>query len=381
MNCASSQTSSTARKARAEAAAWIVRLHGPQRTPALEAAFRHWLSADEENRLQFERVTQVWDDARGIPAGGITRLTQWSRPAVKRTWAVAAMVLAACGLTAFTAYQVWFANSYRTAIGEQRIVRLEDGSRVSLNSDTQIDIKLTDAMRHVTLVRGEAFFEVAHNPSRPFVVTAGNHDVTAVGTSFLVRYDPDATAVTLVEGQVTVSYAAFPQVGPDGQASLPSGRDGVARERASVHRPSSRNADGPLVSGTLQPIQPDESDRAGSANMVTLTPGERLVVSRGAAPRLDSPNIDTVTAWRRGEVVLEKTTLADAVAEMNRYEDEKLVIDSPDIARLRVSGIYHVGDSAGFAQTIAKLYRLQVTEGSNQIRLLGNPPNEFEPTR
>jgi transmembrane sensor len=380
MSTAFSQTSRTARNARAEAAAWIVRLHGPQRTPALEAAFRNWLSADEENRLQFERVTQVWDDARGIPAGGIARLTQWSRPAVKRTWAVSAMVLAACGLTALTVYQVWFANIYRTTIGEQRIVRLEDGSRVSLNSDTRVDIKLTGSMRHVTLVRGEAFFEVTHNPSRPFVVNAGNHDVTAVGTSFLVRFDPDATAVTLVEGQVTVSNAALPQPGPaDGQVSLPSGRDGVTRERVSEHRPSSGNADGPLVSGTLQPTHPDERDQAGSANVVTLTPGERLVVSRGAAPRLDSPHIDTVTAWRRGEVVLEKTTLADAVAEMNRYEDEKLVIDSPDIARLRVSGIYHVGDSAGFAQTIAKLYRLQVTEGNNQIRLTGNSPNE--PTR
>jgi transmembrane sensor len=107
---------------------------------------------------------------------------------------------------------------------------------------------------------------------------------------------------------------------------------------------------------------------------VTLAPGERLLLARNALPQLDSPPIEAVAAWRRGEVVLEKTTLDEAVAEMNRYEDEKLVIGSPEIGKLRISGIYHVGDSAGFAQTIAKLYQLQVMEGDDQIRLTAKPP-------
>ena len=99
MNAASADASrSSSRKARAEAAAWIVRLHGPNRTPSLEAALREWLAADAENRLQFQRVTEVWDDARGIPVGGITRVAYPSRGTLKRSWGLAALVLAACGI-------------------------------------------------------------------------------------------------------------------------------------------------------------------------------------------------------------------------------------------------------------------------------------------
>ncbi len=77
---------SSRRKARAEAAAWVVQLHGPHRSPELEAAFRHWLAVNDENRQEFERVTEVWDDARGITAGSTTWISGWSRPAGRRRW-------------------------------------------------------------------------------------------------------------------------------------------------------------------------------------------------------------------------------------------------------------------------------------------------------
>lgn len=341
MNSASADASrSSRRKARAEAAAWIVRLHGPNRTPSLEAALREWLAADEENRLQFQRVTEVWDDARGLPVGGITRVAYPRRGALKRTWTLAAVVLVACGIAALSAYRIWFANVYRTGLGEQRVVRLEEGSRVSLNSDSRLEVEFTDARRHVTLIHGEAYFEVTHNSNRPFVVTAGEHDITDFGTSFQVRYDRGGTAVTLVEGKVTVSNAA-------------------------------RSANGRAKDGALQHAG---AVGAGSLQIVTLAPGERLVLAGNAPPKLDSPHIDVVTAWRRGEVMLDRTLLGDAIAEMNRYEDEKLVIDSPDIGRLPISGIYHVGDSMGFAQTVAKLYGLQIKQENKQIRITGKVP-------
>jgi transmembrane sensor len=96
----------------------------------------------------------------------------------------------------------------------------------------------------------------------------------------------------------------------------------------------------------------------------------------GSAPKLDSPPLDTVTAWRRGEVVLDNTTLNDAVAEMNRYEDHKLVIGSSEIGNLRISGIYHIGDSSGFARTVAKIYRLRMDEAQNKIYLNGKPSTD-----
>jgi transmembrane sensor len=107
-----------------------------------------------------------------------------------------------------------------------------------------------------------------------------------------------------------------------------------------------------------------------------LSPGQRLTFRRDRTPKLDEPRIDAVTAWRRGEVMLDQTVLADAVAEMNRYDERMLVIDDPAVAALRISGIYHAGDSSGFAHTIAELYGLQVIEQSGRIHLRADPAED-----
>ena len=337
------------RKARAEASAWVVQLHGAERSAALETAFRAWLSADPEHRREFERVNQVWLEVSEIPLGSITRLTHWNRPRAVSRWAIAAVVLLTFGVGAFGIYQAWFAGVYKTGVGEQRIVRLQDGTRVTLNSDSRIVVRFAKTQRHVTLVRGEAYFEVAHSRQRPFIVTVGDHDVTDVGTVFMVRYHNGNSAITLLEGKVVVS----------------------ARDSRSLA----------IAAQTSRQISPAASHTAaggGMAQVVTLIPGERLVLAAGAPPRLDEPNIDVVTAWRRGEVVLERTRLDEAVAEMNPYEVRKLVISSRQIARLEISGIYHVGDGAGFAETIAKLYHLRVISTSAEILIA--PPAGPDPT-
>jgi transmembrane sensor len=185
-------------------------------------------------------------------------------------------------------------------------------------------VSFSRAERRVKLERGEAYFEVARNTGRPFVVLAGKHQVTALGTAFVVRYEADRTAVTLVEGKVAVATRA-------------------AREQAP--KPQQRS-------------QPQ-----------MLSPGQRLTFRNGGTPKLDEPRIDAVTAWRRGEVMLDETVLADAVAEMNRYDERMLVIDDPGVAALKISGIYHAGDSSGFAHTIAELYDLQVIQQQGRIHL------------
>jgi transmembrane sensor len=312
------------RTARAEAAAWIVRLHGPHRTPKLETAFQHWLATSEENARQFERVTEVWDTARNVPQGGITRLAQWkSAPSLLGSRFIrAAAAVMVCALFGLVAYSRWAVDVYRTGIGEERLVRLTDGSRLTLNSDTRIVVNFSRTRRHMTLTKGEAYFEVTHDPARPFVVAVGGHDVTALGTSFLVRYDHDRTAVILVDGKVAISAPATP---------------------------------------------------------VLLAPGERLVLARNTPPKVDMPHIDVITAWRRGEVILDKTPLDEAVAEMNRYEDEKLVIDSRQVGQLRISGIYHTGDSAGFAEAIAKLYHLRIERNGHKNEIHFSPTPAPDP--
>jgi transmembrane sensor len=367
------------RKARAEASAWVVQLHGSARSAALEAAFRAWLAADPEHRREFERVNQVWLDVPEVPLGGITRLAHWNRPRVISRWAIAAVVLFVLGIGAIGVYQAWFAGVYITGVGEQRTLRLQDGTRLTLNSNSKVVVRFAKARRHVTLARGEAYFEVVHNQQRPFIVTVGDHDIRDVGTVFMVRYGNGNAAITLLEGEVTVSNAIITEA-----ATARAGAAAAMRGETQViangpgSRSSIRAADpaGSAGSGAIRQIGSGDSlgaTRVGGAQLVTLVPGERLLLPAGEPARLDEPNIDVVTAWRRGEVVLERTRLDDAIAEMNAYEIYKLVITSPEVGGLRISGIYHVGDGAGFAATVADLYHLRVIRAHGEI-LISAPP-------
>jgi transmembrane sensor len=320
-------------RARAEASVWIVRLHGAHRTPELEAGFRHWLVSSPENPTEFERVTAVWESAPHASIAGLPRVVPRERPArIPRRFAIAATLLLFVAAAAFLSYCLQQDPEYVTAIGEQRTVPLEDGSRIALNSNSQVRIEFSEDRRVVRLLRGEAFFEVAHNRERPFVVIAGDNEVTAVGTAFEVRYEPDHLDVTLVEGKVNViskESLALP-------SSISSSKTGLGKLSSSGY---------------------------------AMTAGERLRVARGAPAKIDAPRVDAVTAWRRGEVMLDDTLLAQAVAEMNRYSKSPLVIDESSVATLHVSGIYHTGDSEGFAQTVARLYGLQVAHEGGQIHL------------
>ena len=347
------------RAARAEAAAWIVRLHGPHRSPEIEAAFRDWLAAHPQNGKQFERVTEVWDAGLSVPVPGAPRLTHWKEPPSGRKWSLAAAVLLlVCGLVGWGAWRVWSDPTYTTGIGEQRVVRLDDGTRLSLNSGTHVRITYSDSERRVELERGEAYFEVAHNPARPFIVTAGNHRVIALGTTFVVRYETLQTAVTLLEGRVAVSPV------PDSPSAAPVQQPGNSPASFREFSQGTKSA------GTNRhPGVGIGAQRENIGQEMILAPGERVTFTVGGNPRLDEPGIEALTAWRRGEVMLDNTDLADAVAELNRYDKTTLIIDDPGIASLTISGIYQAGDSSGFARTVAKLYDLEIVEQPNRIYL------------
>ena len=316
---------------RAEAAAWISKLHGPQRSPELEAGLRRWLAEDERHSATFERMTQAWEDATTIVARtrfARLRVAQGGRVAASSR---AAAILAVIALGAFGTY-AWLARStYTTGIGEQRTIRLDDGTRVSVNSASRVVVRYDERERHIRLERGEAFFEVASEARRPFIVLAGERAVKALGTSFVVRYDAGRLAVTLVDGKVSISTP-------------------TSQSRLSVPGGSAQN-----------PPDPEAP--------VRLAPGQRFTVAANNVVELDTPGIDAVTAWRRGEVVLDKTVLADAIADMNRYDGNRLVIDDPAIAALRVSGVYRSGDNANFARVVARMYGLTVAQEGNVIRI------------
>lgn len=318
----------------AEASAWLVRLQGSSRTPACEAAFRDWLAEDTAHARAFARVTETWDlipgaanaaaqpdSARPAPARPVPARSR-AKPRRARFVAMAASLALLIAAGATSLLMTTHGHVYQTRLGEQRIVVLEDGTRITLNTDTRLSVDYRRDQRSVRMDHGEALFEVAKNPQRPFVVHAGGENVRALGTTFVVRSEADYLDVLLVEGRVQVSHDAPPHDGTPAEAP------------------------------------------------VVLTPGERLVQRKNTTtPALDHPPVDEMTAWRYGEVVLDNTTLAEAAARINRYSKTQVRLDDPHVGALRISGVFATRDPLEFANLVAKLHGLQVVRTKDDIVL------------
>jgi len=314
----------------AEAAAWIARLQSSDRSEATEAGLKAWLNADLRHRDAFERATEIW----GIIPGAVMAIRSDGRPATKaapppprpvpRRRALALAAVAAALMPMMGGGAWWWLTSpvsYSTQLGEQQVATLTDGTRIALNTDTLLHVAYDKGMRRVRLDRGEAMFEVAHNRHRPFVVTAGDETVTAVGTSFIVRRTGPEVIVTLIEGKVLVA-------------------------------PKGGGASRLSVTPTM------------------LSPGERLTMTADAPSLIDQPSIEATTAWRRGQAIFTDMPLSAAVAELNRYGGPPIEIDDPRLASLKVSGVFATSDTADFADAIASLHGLHVEHGKNALRIV-----------
>jgi len=309
----------------AEAAAWIARLHGEDRTAQVEAGFQRWLTASPEHQAAFEMANDIWESTDQLPKPPTPAFVRWPRAGLvvtlPRALAVAvAIAIAAIGVSLYSRDA-----GLATRVGEQRNLTLEDGTRISMNTASRVHVRYDRTARRVELDEGEAYFEVAKRPEWPFIVTAGGKQVVARGTAFVVRRDGDSLAVTLVEGKVIVGPA----------------RESVAAAGAGI----------PLV------------------------PGQRLTFAAHEQPKLDRPPLERVTAWQRGQIVMDHTRLADAVAEMNRYSRVTLKIEELQARQAEITGIFRVGDSESFALAVAQTYHLEVADRDGQIVLSGLPRN------
>lgn len=317
----------------AEAAAWLAVLHGPSRTSATERGFQQWLKKSAHNAQAFEEATAIWEEAGNLPRPkrlhGAFKTERGRQSFLQQTLAAAALLVIAT-VGAF----IYVRNAgIQTGVGEQRVLALEDGTQVILNTDTRVLVSYDRNVRKIELKEGEALFEVAKRPDWPFVVIAGEQRVEALGTSFVVRRDEQQLAVTLVEGKVAIAPA-----------------------NASARAESAATSEGANVSES----QP---------SIVVLSPGQRLMISAGAPPEVDEPSLDKVLAWQRREVAFDDTSLADAIAEMNRYSRKPLVLVTPEAASARVTGLFRAGDSLSFARAVGEAYQLEVAEEGGRIVL------------
>jgi transmembrane sensor len=334
------------RQVMAEAAVWVARLHGPDRSKRMEQECQAWQAQSAAHRLAFEKCTDTWQDVALVSLGDAFAAGARDAPrgrgrAPSMRWAVGVALAGLCAAVGIGIQQWRDEGRHRTGVGEQQLVVLEDGSRVSLNTASRIQVSLGSSQRLVTVEAGEALFEVAKDPQRPFVVLAAGNEVVAVGTTFVVRVQEGPTAaapslaVTLVEGKVTVRRAAGPA---SATFAAPAGS-------------------------------------AGSAAPVTLQAGERVSLSQssgdaGWTQKLDRPRIESVLAWKHSLVSFDDVSLADAVSEMNRYSRTPIVLLEPDrLASLRVSGDFQTSDTAGFARAVATLHELKLDEARGRLEL------------
>jgi transmembrane sensor len=209
-----------------------------------------------------------------------------------------------------------------TDIGERSLLVLADGSKVTLNTASSVHADYAGHERRVTLVRGEAFFDVAKNATRPFIVSAGSRQVIAVGTAFDVRLQDRQVKVTLVEGRVRVVRAADP----------------------------------------VQPV-----------SAVMLEAGSALVAKEDGADRVERLDTVRATSWRSGRLVFDGERLADVVAEMNRYSREKLEIADPALEGKKVSGVFEPTTGSAFAKGLEAYGIARVTQQTATTIVLDSP--------
>jgi len=316
----------TAQEIDAEAAEWAARTDRGPLQPEQEKQFQAWLQDDVRCMGAYGRMRAIAltsDRARALgpdfdPAAFISPPAFPRRRLLQLGGAVAASLLVAAG----GAWQVLrLRGRFATGKGETKVVALKDGSVVTLNTASEIQVNYSDTLRGVELLQGEALFDVAKNRARPFVVTAGDTNVRAVGTSFAVRRLEEAPVQILV-------------------------REGVVE----VFKPASGK----------MPVRVSANSMAEAAQ-----DQDRAIAARAVPPA----QLQRQIAWQTGQIAFEGETLAQAAAEFARYSDTKIIIDDPALAREEITGLFKTTDPVGFAKKTAISLNLRVAIGEGEVRL------------
>jgi transmembrane sensor len=244
---------------------------------------------------------------------------------------------------------IWSGSLYTTPIGGIETVPLADGSQVTLNTDTSLRVTLTPKERRIQLERGEAFFQVAKDKKRPFIVSVADKRVIAVGTQFAVRRDDEEIRVIVTEGRVNLSQAG----------QFPSPIDMGAPSTARVHD----GQPGSLPTDTLTDAVATPPTYL-SAGEIARTSKMEVLVSTAAAS-----DAEKLLSWRSGYLRFDNTTLAEAVAEFNRYNTRKIAIDDPAIAAIRVGGNFRSTNTDGFLWLLQSGFPIVVDRSDDKIVL------------
>jgi transmembrane sensor len=267
---------------------------------------------------------------------------------------------AACVLFLVVAGTAWWQMlhfpTYSTNIGERRSLTLADGSTVDLNARSKLRVEFNKEERRVSLLAGQALFQVAKDKNRPFIVASGDATVRAVGTQFDVYRKDSGTTVTVLEGRVAVYSAAAAAPATQGSTSA-----------AAVPHASRSGSSG---SAPAQPYAPVTlADPSGFAT-VFLSAGEQVTVTPAQAmPTPARADIAATTAWMQRRLIFDGSRLSDVVQEFNRYNRRQIVIEGVELSDFHVSGVYSSTDPASLIRFLREQPGMKITEIADEIRI------------
>lgn len=318
------------------AAEWVARIDRTGADPEAQAELAQWLAGDDRRRGAYFRAQAAWHmlDRASVLRGGarieeIGDEAEYEEPEIgpflsrrRLLWGGAAAA-AASVVAGFVGFSLWHdpAEHIETAVGEIRRVPLKDGSMMAVNTATKLAVDLRPDVRRIALAEGEAWFQVAHDRARPFVVEAGPIRVQAVGTAFSVRRMPNGADVLVTEGVVEVWSLG----------------DEANKRRVS----------------------------AGSRTFVGDSAGPQQIVDTQA-------DVDRALAWRGGQLIFDGDTLGQAAAEFNRYNRVQVRIDDPALSGERFVGRFRTNEPQAFARAAATILSARAEFGRDEIRLSRN---------
>jgi transmembrane sensor len=341
------------RQAGEDAADWWVLLNDPAASRADRERFVEWLSESAVHVSEFLHVAQVH--------GALDRFTEWSlvergeavdttvvplrpmppqarsRESTKRgtpsRYSVGRIAAAVALLAAGVTWLLLFfgGQTLTTERGERREVNLADGSSVQMAPETRLRVSFDENERIIVLKEGRALFKVTRNPHRPFIVSAGNMRVRAIGTAFAVEHRAHDVLVTVSAGKVAVT-----------SDSSPAARSGL-----------------PFAARSEEQVA-----------AIDLSAGEQIAVSgRATAASVRKVDSKRELAWAEGRLVFQRTPLSDVVAELNRYNRIRYRVTDYVLGRRPVSAVFDAADQESFLAFVEAMAPVRITRGEEEIEI------------
>lgn len=314
---------------RKQALHWLEALHAEDMPEDQMMAYVEWMEADPRNAAEFHRMDQSWiasDVAREEMRSRVTASSGQDLPneSSPKAWphlrpgfGLVPQLATACAVVLIAVFafsgidDTSKTQRFVTAVGEQRVIELTDGTEVSLNTESELATEYAESLRSVRLLKGQAYFNVASNTGRPFVVHLDEGDVEVVGTVFDVFKKPDGFSVTVLEGRVAVS-----------------------------------------------PSQ--SSDPSGSVKTLILKRNERTEVSLQSAA-LEALTIDAeaATAWQTGQLIFRDRPLSEIITELSRYTDQNIRVAETGMEAIEFTGVLTLEDADLMVTRLSALLSLE----------------------